>query len=123
MVSLGVDVTKNNCGRLAALWDDLVSHAIEKQAEATADRVRQNIEGYGLIRSGRMLASVSTARIGRAEWEVVVSAVSDKGFPYPALLNSGGRYIAARPFFTEAVVQAEAETPGAVFGEIRSVLG
>lgn len=122
MGSLGVDVTKNKCGTLAALWDDLVSHATEKQAEGTANRVRQNITARGLIKTGRMLGSVESVQVGRTEWEVNVPAESDEGFPYPAIQDRGGRYIAATNFFSEAVVQAEQDYPKAVFGEIRNAL-
>lgn len=122
MPSLAVDVSKNNAGRLAAIWDDIVSRATEKSAEAMAATVHQSIEDQHLIKTGRMLASVNTSRIDRAKWSVVVSAVSDKGFPYPALLDRGGRFVKAYNFFTGPKLLAEDAYPKAVFGEIRNAL-
>lgn len=122
MPSLAMEVS-NRAGRLADIFDDLRSKATEKQAKATAEKVRGNIRKHGLIKTGRMLGSVKAEREGPALWDVRVTATSAKGFPYPAIQNSGGRYIKATHFFDEARVDAEHDYPRTMIGEIRSGLG
>lgn len=121
MVNLGVTIRKNNAGKLASLFDQIVSRATEKEAQQMATDVRHNIEKYGLIDTGRMLGSVKASGSGGG-WSVSVEAKSDEGFGYPALHNFGGRYVPAKPFFTEAVVKAEEDYPKSMKSAIEGAL-
>lgn len=122
MPSLSMDVT-NHAGALAEQFDYLIEKATEEQAKATRDKVKRNIHKHGLIKTGRMLASVNAEKIGKHQWRVGVYAVSKAGYPYPAIQNSGGRYIKGTHFFDEARIDAVDDYPDTMIGEIRSALG
>jgi hypothetical protein len=112
---MGVEIVNNRAGILAQLFPRRIDAGVERQAIKTQKRVKANIVAKGLVRTGRMLASVHVKASGRTAY-VTVEAKSKKGFPYPLAQENGwhdrgGGYHPGNHFVRDAAISAEHEYP------------
>lgn len=117
-----VEIVQNDWLALASALPAAVNRGIRKQIFVTEGDVKVNVQTYDVIDTGNLLGSIRAEMLDRTTGMVSVSAESEQGFPYPWIQNYGGRYIAPRPFFSDAEAKARDEFPGRMKREIDAAL-
>jgi len=108
----GVNVKiDSKLGRIPTRLKAEVNRGVREQVLATEGDVAINIVKFGAVDTGTMLGSVAGTMTGDVSGQVSVSAESAEGYPYPQIVNFGGRFVPARPFFSDAVEQARVDFP------------
>jgi len=98
-------VEYNRLPRVRRSFPGAVNTIVHEQVLQTQTDVRTNILKYDYIDTGETFRSVEGDMTGEFSGEVTV------GTDYAVFGNYGTRYQPARPFFSDAVVKAEAEYP------------
>lgn len=110
-MSVEVTISFNKLPAIARQFPAETNRRIRQQVFQTEGDVKTGIVSHDAIDTGNMLGSTRGEMTGQFEGLVSVSAESEDGFPYPQLINSGGVYVAPRPFFDEALDKARGEFP------------
>jgi len=98
-------VRSNLCKRTAARVPDAVHNLVRAQVLQTEDDVTVNVVKYDVIDTGNLLGLTKGEMTGQGQGEVVNNA------EYAAYQNFGTRFIAGRPFFSDAIDVARQEFP------------
>lgn len=98
-------VRSNLCPRVAQRFPAEVDRLVRAQLLQTEQDVIENVVKYDVIDTGNLMNRVESRSTGQAQGEVT------SGAEYSAYQNFGTRFIAGRPFYSDAIEVARREFP------------
>lgn len=89
---------------------------VERQVEASAERVKVGAKRYCPVDTGRLKASIDKLRMGELEW-IITYAVGDPGAYYGFFQELGTRYMSPQPFLHPALEDERPNLPRGIKAE------